>query len=285
MQSIEYIKVTAKDKAEIPVVMCNIEDSGKKGIVLVCHGFGVHSGSYIEHAGRLWQGGYATVIFDQRGHGKPPEGAKNWQGTIPDYQCFIDDVESVTEAVKKMAPDIPIAIYGHSMGSNIVINTLLRLPPEQVSSYFCAILESPWLGLYDPPGLMKRFMIRLFDHIAPNKRHYRKMKQDEMSGNTEMDQGYVKDPYNHGFISMRMIAGIMRGCSYAMENAERLPVKSFIAYADNELVVDKKAILDFAAKAGDMVTVKEYTSKHSIYEDTSKEQYCRDIVAFLDSNL
>jgi len=285
MQNIEYIKVAAKDGAEIPVITFNIEDSSKKGIVIVCHGFGEHSGAYIEHAERLWQGGYASVILDQRGHGKPPEGVKKWHGLIPDYQCFIDDIVSVTETVKNLAPDTPIAIYGHSMGGNIVVNTLLRIPPEQAKTYFCAILESPWLELHEPLSPFMEGLLRLLNRLAPNFLHYRKLKHDDLSGDIEKKQGYSKDPYYHGFISMRMITGVMDGCAYALENADKLPVKTFLAYADKEVVVCTKAILDFADKAGDMVTVKEYSSHHAIYNDVSRELYCKDIVAFLDSNV
>ena len=285
MQSVEYITVTAKDGAQIPVITCNIEDSNKKGIVIVCHGFGEHSGAYIEHAGRLWEGRYACVILDQRGHGKPPQGVKKWHGIIPSYQSFIDDIDSVTEAVRKMAPDTPIAIYGHSMGGNIVVNALLRLPPGKASSYFCAILESPWLELYEPLSPMFVGVIRCLNRIMPNFRHYRKLKYDKLSTDTEKKQGYSKDPYYHGVISVRMIDGIMKGCSYALENAGRLPVKTYLAYAGNELVVSNDAILEFAAKAGDMVTIKQYESNHAIYNDVKREPYCRDLIAFLDSNV
>ena len=282
MQNVKQIQVTAKDGAEIPVLLCNVEDSGKKAVVLVCHGFGEHSGAYLEHAERLWQGGYACAILDQRGHGQPPDGEKKWHGVIPNYQCFIDDVMSVTEAVVKMHPDVPIAIYGHSMGGNIVINTLLRLPAEKASLYECAMLESPWLELYKPLSPLKRCFVRILSCIAPNIRNHRKLKSEDLSTDTEKKQGYSKDPNYHGYISMRMITGIMDGCSFAMKNASRLPVKTYLAYAENERVVSNKAILEFAEKAGEKISLKEYASNHAIYNDVKREPYCKDLIAFLD---
>ena len=275
MQKIEHIKVTAKDGAAIPVMMYNIEDSNKKGIVIICHGFSEHSGSYLEHAERLRQGGYASAILDQRGHGKPPEGARRWQGQVPHYQCFLDDVASVTEYVKEKAPGTPIAIYGHSMGGNIVTNTILRLPPEQAKEYFCAILESPWFELYKPLNPSTKCLLRFLSKVAPRFRYHRKKKHDDDSD----------DPYTHRYISMRMATGVMEGCMYALENANKLPIKTFLAYADNELVVCKKTIRYFAMKAGDMVTLKKYVSNHSIYSGVSHEEYCRDLIAFFDSNV
>jgi len=285
MQTVDHISVTAKDGVTIPVITYNLEDDSKKGVVIVCHGFGEHSEAYIEHAERLWQGGYASVILDQRGHGKPPEGDKKWQGQIPDYQCFIDDIISVTEAVRQKTPGTPISIYGHSMGGNIVANTILRIPPEQSKWFSCAMLESPWFGLYDPVKPATRVFIKLMNRIAPRYRNIRNLNHEILTSDLERRKGYSKDKYYHGAISMRMITGVMQGCSYAMDNASKLPVKTYIAYASNELVVCNKAIQEFAAKAGDMVTAKEYESYHAIYNDVRREDYCRDLIAFMDSNI
>ena len=284
MQNIQQISVTSKDGASIPVVTCNLEDESKKGIVIICHGFGEHSGSYIEHAERLWQGGYASVILDQRGHGKPPDGSKNWHGCIPDYQCFIDDIISVTDEAKKLAPNTPIALYGHSMGGNIIANTLLRISPERAKEYFCAILESPWFELTPPMKPVTRSMVKMLSKIMPKFRIHQKLKHEEISSDKEKSQYYAKDPYYHGFISTRMIAGIISGCDYALENAGKLPIKTYLAYAENEMIVSNKEILEFAEKAGDIVTVKSYESNHAIHNDVQQIPYCRDLIAFLDSN-
>jgi len=285
MQNVVHIKVNAKDGAVIPVVTHKIEDSGKKGVVIISHGFGEHSGAYIEYAGRLWQGGYASVILDQRGHGKPPDGSKNWHGRIPDYMRFIDDIVSVTAIARKIAPNTPIALYGFSMGGNIVINTLLRLPANQAKTYFCAMLESPWLDLIEPLDPLSCFAIKILNKIAPDFRHHKKRWHENLSRDLGKKQDHVKDPYLHGFISMRMLTGIMDASAYALENASRLPVKTYLAYAGEDKVVSNKATLEFAAKAGNMVTVKEYESHHAIYRDIQYVPYCQDLVAFLDSNL
>ena len=285
MQAFEHITVNAKDGAVIPVVTYNLDKAEKKGIIIVCHGFGEHSGGYFEHAERLWQGGYSSVILDQRGHGKPPEGARKWHGLIPDYQCFIDDIVSVTDEIKRITPNTPIAIYGHSMGGNIVANTLLRLPPAQARQYFCAALESPWFELYKPISKFNLFLIKTMNVIYPNFIHRRDLEHNILSSDTEKRAGYAKDPYYHGKISVRMLSGVLEGCKYALDNAARLPVKTYVAYADNDLVVCNKAILEFAAAAAKKVTLKEYASNHAIYNDVSREAYCRDLIAFFNLNI
>jgi len=285
MKSINYIKVDAKDGVQIPVVTFNIEESSKKAVVIISHGFGERAESYVEFAELLWQGNYASVIIDQRGHGVPPEGAKKWHGQIPDYQCFIDDIVSVTEKVKELAPDAPIALFGHSMGGNIVANTLLKISSEQANEYYCAVLESPWFELTPPMSPNTLHLLKHLNKIMPRFRIHRKLNHSQISSDAEKRENYAKDPYYHGFISIRMIYGIATGCAYALENADKLTVKTYLAYAENEMIVSNKEMLEFAEKAGDIVTVKSYESNHAIHNDVKQEPYCLDVIAFLDSNL
>ena len=285
MKNINYIKIDAKDGAKIPVITFNIEEGSKKAIVIISHGFGEHAESYVEHAEQLWQGGYASVIIDQRGHGKPPEGSKKWHGQIPDYQCFVDDIISVTDYIKTTAPNTPIALFGHSMGGNIVVNTLLKITPEKAKEYFCAILESPWFELTPPLSPTTRHLLKHLNQIMPRFRIHRKLDHGKISSDNEKSKGYAKDPYYHGFISVRMIAGIIDGCDFALENADKMPIKTYLAYAENEVIVSNKEMLEFAEKAGEIVTVKGYESNHAIHNDVQQVPYCKDLIAFLDSNL
>jgi alpha-beta hydrolase superfamily lysophospholipase len=281
----QTLKVTAKDGSVISATTVCIDDDSRKAVVIICHGFGEHSGSYTELAGVFQKAGYASITPNLRGHGEPPEGAKKWHGIIPGYQCFIDDLVSLTDAIRKTTPNIPIILYGHSMGGNIVINTLLRLPPEQASAYACAVLEAPWLELYDPLGSLETRAIKILSRVIPNFRIKRKMVHENLSSDTDRADGYTKDPLYHGYISMRMISGILDSCAYAMENAARLPISAYIAYADNERVVCNKEIREFAKKAGDIATVKEYKSNHAIHNDLSREEYFRDVIAYIDSSI
>jgi len=285
MQGIENIILTANDGAQIKVITYNLESIDKKGVVIISHGFGEHSGSYIDLAERLWENGYASVIPDQRGHGIPPDNTTKWYGIIPDYQCFIDDIILITGVINEKTPGTPIALYGHSMGGNITANTLLSISPDRASSYSCAVLESPWLELYKPLSPFTVCVIKMLNHITPNFIIKQNLNHNEISSDTEKSQGYSKDPYYHGFISIRMITGIMNGCSFALDNASKLPVKTFLAYAENELIVNNNAILEFVDKAGDKVIVKKYASNHAIHNDVKSEEFCKDMIAFLDENM
>jgi len=80
--------ITASDGTKIPAVIYNYTgEKSVKGIVVIIHGFGEHTGGYRELAEYLGRNDYASVIFDQRGHGSlsdyPAEKRKKYYGVIP----------------------------------------------------------------------------------------------------------------------------------------------------------------------------------------------------------
>ena len=278
----QKIDITAKDGANIPTIFYEAENESKKGVAIICHGFGEHAASYLEYAENLWRAGYASVILNQRGHGKPPANSKKFHGLIPKYQCFVDDVISVTNKVKEMIPNSPLFLIGHSMGGNIAVNTLLRMPASEASRFSCAVMESAWLGFHKPAKLHTTCMVGFLNLVAPDYTVSAKINYSDISADEKRSAGYEKDPLYHGTISVRMLYGIAAAGRYAVKNANRLSVPTLLAYADNEVIVSNKAMLEFADRAGDIVTVKEYDSNHAIHNDKSNELYFRDVIEFID---
>jgi len=276
------INITGKDGAPINTTLCNFDNDNIKGTVIICHGFGEHLGMFLELAEKLGEGGYASALFDQRGHGEPPEKKQKWFGVIPGYECFLDDVISVTDAVQQMKQDLPIALYGHSMGGNIAVNVLLR---KDATKYACVVLDAPWLQLYKKHSPLIVGIAKLAGFLSPKITTTNKLKPEVLTSDQERVDLYINDPLYHGQISFRMYTGINNGCAYALANASRLPIPALITYATDDKVLNNDAILRFAADAGDLATIKEYDSRHAIRNDLSRDELFRDVIAFLDGVL
>ena len=301
------ITIKAKDNADINTVLYEADTEQTKGIVIVCYGFGEHVEMYNELAEHLQQHGYTCVLYDQRGHGPAPDGRKKWFGIIDSYQCFLDDADAVAEAMRAMKPGVPVVLYGHSMGGNIAVNHLLQKAmssaagnatgntaaadtasvsgkPGNPAGYACAILESPWLGLSNGPSPALVGVVKFLSHILPDMIVPNKLTVSDISSDPERANGYTTDPLYHNFISTRMFTGINNGCKTALANAALMPVPVYLAYAANERIVCNKAIKQFAAAAGDMVTLKEYASCHAIHNDVKHEEYFTDMIGYLDAH-
>lgn len=272
------LNVVSKDGAAIQVYVYKTEEKTPKGIVIVSHGFGEHYGVYVELARHLERAGYACILFDQRGHGVYPDNVKKRFGVIKSYQCFLDDIDAIAAQARNIMPNVPLILYGHSMGGNIVINYLLKVD----SRYACAVLESPWLGLSKGPSPLIISLVKLASHVVPDVTIVNKLTVSDISSDPVRSQCYVTDQLYHNRISLRMFTGIDNGCKYALENAARFPVPAFIAYAANERIISNKAILQFIDNAKNIAEVRSYESCHAIHNDKKCEEYFQDVIAFLE---
>lgn len=280
------ISIKAKDGTNIHTVTYNIGVEAVKGIVIVSHGFGEHSGSYEEFAEQLKQANYACVVFDQRGHGnmseQSPEKRKKLYGIIPSYQCFLDDIGDVTSAIKQSVPNTPIVLYGHSMGGNIAANYLLK---HSQTNYSCAVLEAPWLGLYKDVNPMIVGLAKIFGSITPRIAIINKLPLSDITGDDTKAEEIGNDPLYHNRISLRMFTGIRNGCEYAINNAAQLSIPTYLAVAKNDTIVSNPAIEAFYGNtSGHIITKQEYESRHSIHNDMKKEYFYQDMIAFLDAH-
>ena len=313
MQTVQFDAISG-DGSVINVTFFNSEADCEKGIAIIVHGFGEHAGSYDELAQRLSQAGYASAIFNQRGHGlrfapdlkvdsgelkvedaggreipprplrgHPSKGRNtDMRGIIPGYQCFLDDIRAVTAAVKLQAPGVPIILYGHSMGGNIVTNYLLK---NDQSDYACAVLESPWLGLFKEPNPLVKGLAKVLGWFTPNIAIFNKLSPEDITNDAVRADMFRSDPLYHNRISMRMFTGINKGCKYALANASKLTIPIYLAAAGSDRIVSMKAIVEFAWAVSLVATFKIYNSFHAIHNDVHREDYYRDVISYLDAHI
>ncbi len=89
-----------------------------KGVVLIAHGMGEHGLRYERFAKALGEHGFASYAIDHRGHGRSVLGGTNL-GDFgePGWQGLVQDVLTLTEHIRSKHPDVPVVLFGHSMGS------------------------------------------------------------------------------------------------------------------------------------------------------------------------
>lgn len=87
------------------------------GNIAIVHGHIEHSVKYNTLAIRLAQKGYEAHLIDLRGHGR----SGGAQYTFPNYQVLHEDIKVL---LSKTNPDLPLYLFGHSMGGGLIINFL-----------------------------------------------------------------------------------------------------------------------------------------------------------------
>ena len=119
MEAIEF-RYTSPDGESIYAIKWVPEQTQQlKGVVQIVHGMAEHIGRYERFAEALCNAGFVVVGNDHRGHGKT---AKNQEEAIffheeKGWEKVIDDIRQLNRLISEENFNLPIFIFGHSMGS------------------------------------------------------------------------------------------------------------------------------------------------------------------------
>lgn len=134
-------------------------DGPAKAVLQIVHGLGESAGRYKRWARQLTGLDWAVYAHDLRGHGKSP-GKRGGA----DYDTLLDDIRAVRTRIAAEQPDLPVSLYGHSLGGSLAIRRLL----DHARDYARAAVTGPWFApRRDYPAQMLAAM-RALERAAPN---------------------------------------------------------------------------------------------------------------------
>lgn len=103
---------------------------GAKAIVLICHGLAEHSGRYGRFAAFLASRGYHVYAHDHRGHGGTTAPGAGLGRFAPQdgARLVLEDVVAVRQHAAAEQPNLPVILFGHSMGGMIAMAAAEAFP-------------------------------------------------------------------------------------------------------------------------------------------------------------
>lgn len=114
----EDYSVSEADGLGISVLAVVPEKKPFRAIVQIVHGMSEHKERYLPFMEYLAELGYVTVIHDHRGHGKSVRDKEDlgymYGGGA---QAMLMDIGKVNRLIRKGFPELPLVLFGHSMGS------------------------------------------------------------------------------------------------------------------------------------------------------------------------
>lgn len=248
-----------------------------KAVVVLVHGMGEHSGRYVESVvPYLLKNNYAVIAYDQFGHGK----SKGKRGHCPSYNALLESLELVINKGKQLFIDLPVFLYGHSLGGNIVINYALRKQP----SIRGVIATSPFLKLaFNPPKwkvALGKFMLFVYPSITmPSE-----IEVAAISSIPSEVERYIKDPLVHDKISPRYLFPVMEAGEYAISNAQKLKVSTLITHGTGDRIIDFKGSEVFCehSKLAELIVYEN--GFHELHHDIFAEELSHAIIKWLDNH-
>jgi alpha-beta hydrolase superfamily lysophospholipase len=206
--------------------------SNEKPIAVVAfvHGHGDHCRRYDKWFTKLASHGISVLALDYRGHGR----SEGRRGVINRFDDLLRDVTLLHEKAKELFPEIPVVLYGHSLGATIILSYILHTatPPE------LSIACSPWLQLKNPPGRLFSTIIKSGNIITPSLTFRTGLHASDFSKVDSVETIYEKDEYVHNKISARLFSEVAKEAHWIMEHFNNITTPLLMMQGRDDRIMD-----------------------------------------------
>ncbi|MHA1264899.1 MAG: lysophospholipase [Candidatus Helarchaeota archaeon] len=252
-------------------------DTDPKAVVQIIHGFGEHSGRYMNVVNALIPRGYAIYANDLRGHGK----SEGIQMYVKKFDNFVEDEKIFFDLIKEKEPNIPHFVLGHSMGS--VIAELFAVKyPEGIQGL---VLSGAATRNKTLSGIMKAFA-KFLGAIAPKMRLSVALA-DSLSHDPEVVKAYKEDPLVYKKPTVKLGAEFARGIDKAVKLLDQIKIPTLVQSGseDPEMLG--------ASEFQNLLTIEDKTViiydglYHEVYNEleSEREKVLKDLGEWLDNHL
>lgn len=284
-------------------------DSPPKAVVQIAHGMAEHSARYERFAQALTDAGYEVYAGDHRGHGQTagPQDV----GYFADEHGFdtvVDDMHALTLRIKDDHPDLPVFLFGHSMGSFLSRSYVTRYGSELAGLVLSGTGGSAGLlgkagrgiagaqarikGRRHPSGLMNTLTFGQYNaQFKPARTDFDWLSRDP----AEVDK-YVADPKCGELFTVGFYADLLHGLERVNDVKEvsstpaDLPILLVSGSKDPVGGKDAKGVREVAARLR-TVGVREVTTtiypeaRHELLNETNRDEVTADLIEWFDAHL
>ncbi|MCB1224777.1 MAG: alpha/beta fold hydrolase [Verrucomicrobiales bacterium] len=162
-----------------------------QAIVLAVHGLSGAKSDFWYLGERLAGSGIACFSYDLRGQGNDPDRAA--RGDIRSARLWQRDLVAFDRALRQRFPEVPVFWLGESLGSLIVLHTVVTEEKSGGTLPSGVILTSPAVGLKMEVPATKRLLLRLLSRVVPHHR----LSLEQLSG-VDMQDIQVTSTTTHG---------------------------------------------------------------------------------------
>ncbi|MDD7794748.1 alpha/beta hydrolase [Clostridium sp. 'White wine YQ'] len=297
-------KLTAEDGKSL-YIYCWDKVDNPKGMIQIFHGMAEHSGRYKEFAEYLNSNGFIVYSSDHRGHGKTADTAEEI-GIIGEngFNAIVEDKHLIFEQMKQEHPELPMFLLGHSFGSFLAQEYIIRYGKELKGVVLSGSAAQKGAEVY-LGGLISSFQRMISGEKKQSKlldtlsfgNYNKRFKEDGhkfswLSTDLKEVKKYEEDPFCGTVFSIGFFYYLMKGLSnlYKKERLnliqKELPI--YIISGENDPVGGDgklvKRLFEIYKEIGIRdVKMKLYPSlRHEILNEVKKKEVYEDILNWLN---
>ena len=265
----------SQDGLRIYYRLWDIESPQK--ICCIVHGHGEHSGRYDHVAKALNEAGICVFAMDLRGHGL----SQGKRGHAKSHELLMSDVEELLKTARSTYTELPMYLYGHSLGGNLVANYTIRMNTNELSGF---ILSSPWLKLaFDPPS-WKLSLGRFLSSIWPSFTQPSDLNVNHLSRDPEVVKAYVNDPLVHDKMSAGLFTAILEAGDYALSETDRIKIPGLVYHGNKDQITDWHTSKSFASKLEGVAFTELDGVYHEPHNDLDKSAVIQSLINWIKNH-
>ena len=248
-----------------------------RGVILLAHGLGEHSGRYQHFAGYFTRCGYAVVAPDHVGHGRSA-GRRAHVDTFADY---LQPLLSLRSQIDDWYTGVPCFLLGHSLGGLIAARLLL----DAQSRFAGAALSGPALAVSEPPARPLLWLNRLLAWLWPTLGML-KLDASQVSRDPQVVAAYEADPLvHHGKVSARLVRELFATMAVVNSRASEITLPLLLMHGEADVMTAPSGSSAMSARVGsDDVTLRLYPGLyHEIFNEPEREQVFAELAAWMQA--
>jgi alpha-beta hydrolase superfamily lysophospholipase len=249
-----------------------------RALVVITHGHGEHSGRYAHVAENLAFRGLAVAAPDLRGHGR----SMGPRGLVMDWGEFQEDLRSFIDQLRPQFADVPIFLYGHSVGGTISLEYVIRNPTEIKGT----IASAPSLGQPNIPAIL--FLIsKVLSRIYPTFTMETQLDVPSLSRDQAVVQAYQEDPLVHSIGSARMGTELLKAAEWIQAHASELNVPLLLIHGAQDRLINPADSHRFFENVGalDKTFMDLPDGFHEPHNDLDKDVVLKRVGDWIEAHL
>lgn len=246
-------------------------------ILVMIHGAGQHSGQFSDLGRYCWQHHIAFYAMDLRGFGQ----STGQRGHVYSFEEYLDDLEAFLRLIRKLHPQIPIFLLGHSLGGTIAI----RYGQERKTLIRGAVLSAPALRInlqipkyiHHASHVLSRITPRL--SVDLNKWHHVLARLSLLSSASLEEM----DPLSTNQYSARWLTELLSNGSRSFSKVNDFQISALCLCGENDSLIDPAAVQEFHdfLQVQDKKCIIFPDSNHRLLQDKKKVVVYQHIVNWL----